>query len=72
MSEDPTIRDRGYVALQNVKVGAADRGGIDAHNRIRVFLDGGHGHLFPRLVPGTVVNDRLHLALLFGLGVYST
>ena len=64
VAEDASRRHFGDVALQDVEVGAADRHGVDAHDRVRVGEDPRIGNLFPCLASGTVVHECLHRLLL--------
>jgi hypothetical protein len=49
------------IAFENVQVGAADRRGVDPHDRVGWVEDRGIGHAVPAALPGAVVNERLHL-----------
>ena len=60
VTEDAAVRHRWDVTLQDVQVGAADRGGVDLHDHIGRLLDGGVGHGLPRLLARSVVHERLH------------
>ena len=60
VAEDAALGDRGDIALENVQVGAANRGGIDPHHHVGRFLNRRVRNLFPRLLPGPVIDKRLH------------
>jgi hypothetical protein len=60
MTEDAALGDRGDIALEDVQVGAADRSGVDPHHHVRRFLDRRVRNLFPCLLPGPVIDQRLH------------
>ena len=64
VAEDPAVGHGGDIALQDVKVGAADGDGIDTDDRVGVVDDDGHRNLFPCLLTGTVVHDCTHRHLL--------
>src|ERR1019366_9555149 len=61
VADDAAVDHRQDVALQDVQVRAADRGRVDPHDRVGVGRQRRAGHLLPGLVPGTVVNERLHV-----------
>ena len=52
VAEDAAVGDRGHVALQDVQVGAADRGGVHLDHDVGGFLDGCVGDVFPGFWPG--------------------
>ena len=60
VAEDAAVGHRGDVALEDVQVGAADRDGVDPHDRVGVVDDDRRGDLLPRLLPGAVVHDCAH------------
>jgi hypothetical protein len=60
VAQDPPVRDLGYVALQDVQVGAADRHRVHAHDRVRVGTDLRLGDVLPRLAPRPVIHECLH------------
>jgi hypothetical protein len=60
VTEHGAGRGLGHVALEDVQVGAADRRGIDAHDRVggvedRWIIDG-----VPAALPGAVIHESLH------------
>ena len=57
--EDPAVGHRGHVALEDVQVGAADRGGHRDDHIGRVD-DPRIRHLLPRLSARSVVDESLH------------
>jgi hypothetical protein len=61
VAEDPPVGDRGDVAVQDVQVGAADRGGVDPDDDVGRFPHGGVRDVLPGLVARTVVDECLHL-----------
>jgi len=60
VTEDASWRDGRHVTFEDVQVGAADRGGVDAHDGVSVVRDRGIGYLLPRLLARAVVDERLH------------
>src|SRR4029450_2976371 len=64
--EDPSGVHGGDVPVQDVQVGAADRGGVDADDDVGGFLDGRVGHVLPRLASRAVEHERLHGCLRGG------
>ena len=60
VAEDPAVGHRGHVALQDVQVGAADRGRVDADDHVGRLLDRGVRDVLPGLRARTVVDQRLH------------
>lgn len=60
MAENTAGRDARDIAFQNVEVGAADRGGDDAHNRIGRFPDLGPWLLLQGSFSGPEVNQGSH------------
>jgi hypothetical protein len=60
VAEHPARRHLGDVALQDVEVGAADRGGVDLDHDVLVVLDLGIGNVVPALGAGTVEDERTH------------
>lgn len=60
MAQNPPLGHRRDIALENMQVGAADRRGVDPHHHVSRLLDHGIGDLFPGLLPGPVVHQRLH------------
>ena len=50
----------GDVTVQDVQVGAADRGGVDLDHDVGGFLDRGVGDVFPRLLARSVVYEGFH------------
>jgi hypothetical protein len=53
-----------HVALQDVKIRAADGGTRDFHDRVGGRREFGHRTLVERLLAGTVVNKCFHVAFL--------
>ena len=49
VAEDASVGDGGEIAFEDVEIGAADRGGIDAHDRVGVIANGGLVDFFPGL-----------------------
>jgi hypothetical protein len=66
VSEDPTGVHGGDVPVQDVQVGPADRGGVDADDDVGGFLDSRVGHVLPRLASRAVEHERLHGCLRGG------
>ena len=64
VAEDSARLDRGDVALENVKVGPADRRGVDPDDRVGRILETGVGNGFPRALPRPVEDERFHSFLL--------
>ena len=62
VAEDPAVRDGGDVALQDVEIRAADRDGVDPNDCIGVVAQRWLRDLFPLLLTGSVIDERLHLA----------
>jgi len=60
VAEDAAIRDGGHIAMQNVQVGAADRGGVNLDHDVGRFPDGRIGDVFPRLLARSVVYEGFH------------
>ena len=60
MAEDPAVDDGGYVALEDVEVGAADGGRVYAHDGVGVIDEDGVRDLLPGLLTGTVEHECLH------------
>ena len=60
VAEDASLGDGGDVALEDVQVGAADRRGVDPDDHVRRLQDRRVRDLLPRLLAGTVVDERLH------------
>src|SRR6266699_971502 len=60
VAEDPALRHRGHVSLEDVQVGPADRDRVDPDDHVAVVGDLGIRRLFPGLVAGTVVNESSH------------
>jgi hypothetical protein len=60
VAEDPTIRDRRHIPLENVQIGTADGHGIDLYDRIGVVVDRRFGDLLPVLTARSVVDERTH------------
>jgi len=58
----PAGGDLRNVSTQNVEVGAADRHGVDADDRIGVVFDLGIGNRLPSLAARPVVHECLHRA----------
>src|SRR5439155_1913455 len=56
MAEDRPRLHLGYVALQDVQIGAADRRGVDADDRVRRHLDHRIRNLVPGPLSGTVID----------------
>jgi hypothetical protein len=64
VAEHPPVGHRGHVALEDVQVGAADRGRVDADHDVGRVHDGGVGDVLPALAARTVIDERLHRDLL--------
>ena len=64
VAEDRAGRGLGHVALEDVQVGAADRGGVDAHDRVGRLDQGRVGDRVPTALAGAVIDEGLHLFLL--------
>ena len=64
VAEDRAGDDLGHVALQDVQVGSADRGGIDAHDDVGWFGDRRVSDALPATLAGTVIDERFHRVLL--------
>jgi hypothetical protein len=60
VTQDPTFAHVGYVPLEDVEIGSADRDGVDADDGIRGVHDRWVRNLFPSLLTWSVVHDRLH------------
>ena len=60
MAQDAPFFNLGNVTLEDVQVGAADGGGINASNDVGGFKDGGVWNFFPSSLAWTVVNNCLH------------
>jgi hypothetical protein len=60
VAQDAPVRDLGYVALQDVQVGAANRHRIHAHDHVRIGTDLRLGDVLPRLAPRPVIHECLH------------
>ena len=60
VAEDPTGGDRRDVALEDVQVGAADRGGLGADDDVGRLDDDRVRDVLPSLFAGTVVHECLH------------
>ena len=58
--EDPPVGHRGHITLEDVQVGAADRGGVHRHDHIGRVDDPRIRHLLPRLSARSVVDESLH------------
>ena len=60
VTEDPSVGHRGHVALEDVQVGTADRGRVDADDRVGAVDD--HRCRRPPPMPssGAVVHERFH------------
>ena len=67
MAEDPARCRVRQVAFEDVQVGAADGGGVDADDRVGLVHDAWIGDVVPALLAGTVVNEGLHDDLLVGV-----
>lgn len=50
----------GYVALEDVQVGAADGDGVDAHDHVGGVLETGVRDVLPGEVSGTMEDEALH------------
>ena len=55
VSEDPALAHRGHVALEDVQVCAADRGGADVDDGVSLLRQGGVGDLVPALLALDVI-----------------
>src|SRR6185369_16380737 len=60
VAEDAAVGDGGHVTVQDVQVGAADRGGVDSDHDVGRFPDGCIGDVFPRLLARSVVYEGFH------------
>ena len=60
VAEDATVGDCGHVALHDVQVGAADRGGLDVNDRVGAIDDHRISYFFPCLLARTVIHESLH------------
>jgi hypothetical protein len=60
VTQDPTFAHVGYIPLEDVEIGSADRDGVDTNDGIRVVHDRRVRNLFPCLLTWSVVHDRLH------------
>ena len=60
VAEDAAVGDGRYITLEDVQVGATDRDRVDPDDRVRVVDDHRVWDFFPRLVPGSVVDDSKH------------
>ena len=60
MAEDATVGDRRDIALQDVKVRAADGGCVHPHDGIGVVDQNRLRNLFPSLLARTVVHECVH------------
>src|SRR5690606_1688828 len=56
--------DRRDVALEDVQIGAADRGRVHPHEGVRGLEDLRIGDRIPRLLARAVIHQRFHVALL--------
>ena len=73
VAEDAAVGDGGHVAVQDVQVGAADRGGVDLDHDVGRFPDGCIGDVFPRLLARSVVYRAFiepTLAILAAIGCF--
>ena len=61
VSEDPSRRHGGHVALEDVEIGAADRGRRDADDGVRGVFDLGPRCVLPGAPPGPVKDESLHV-----------
>jgi predicted flap endonuclease-1-like 5' DNA nuclease len=64
VAEDRPRKRLGHVALEDVQVAAADRGRVDADDRVGRIDDLRVIHGVPAALAGTVVNEGLHRRLL--------
>jgi len=60
VAQNTSFFNLGNVALEDVQVGAADGGGINASNHISGFKDGRIRNFLPRPLACAVVNNCLH------------
>src|SRR5690606_23900139 len=60
MAQNAPGLHRGYVALEDVQVGAADGGAGDAHDRIGGFLNPGNGYVVETAFAGAAVDNGFH------------
>ena len=60
VAEDPAVGHRGHVAFEDVQISAADGDGVDADDRVGVAHERGLRDIFPGLLAGTVIHERLH------------
>jgi len=58
--EDAAVGDGGHVTVQDVQVGAADRGGVNPDHDVGRFPDARIGDVFPRLLAGSVIYEGFH------------
>jgi hypothetical protein len=61
VTEDGARLYRGHIALEDVQVGAADRGSVDLDDRVGRRLDGRVGDGVPGALSGTVIDQSLHI-----------
>ena len=71
VAEDASGRDGGYVAAQDVQVGAADGDRVHLDDRVTGIDDGWVGNVRPRLVARAAVHHGLHVVLLTSWSVSS-
>jgi hypothetical protein len=60
VAENAAVGDRRDITLENVQVGAADRGGVDPYHHVGRVLNCSVGNVFPGLLPGAVIHQRFH------------
>ena len=63
VAEDRARLHLGHVALEDVQVRAADRGRVDADDRVRRLEDGRVGNGFPRPLSRAVIHECFHFDL---------
>ena len=66
VTEDAALRHRRHIALQDVKVRSANRGGRDADNRIGRVLEHRAGSFFPGAPTGTAIDQAVHSCVVVG------
>ena len=69
MAQNPPRCTAGNVALQNMKIGAADCGLSNFHHSVVRILNDGLGPFFQRFEAGTAINQGFHGAIRFNVRV---
>ena len=60
VAEDPAGRYTGYVTLQDMQVGATNRGGCDTDNRVSGLSDCRLGSFFPGPLSWAFIDEAFH------------